>query len=109
MIKEQSQRMQQQGFGFEQFLQMTGQSIESVKEQFKGDATSRIKVRLILEAVAKAENITANEEEIAKEFEAIATTYKMEIEKVKEMIDASNLTYDIEMRKALDFVKASAI
>ena len=109
MIKEQSQRMQQQGFGFEQFLQMTGQSIESVKEQFKGDATSRIKVRLILEAVAKAENITATEEEIAKEFEAIATTYKMEIEKVKEMIDASNLTYDIEMRKALDFVKASAI
>ena len=108
MINEQSQRMQQQGFAFEQFLQMTGQSIESVKEQFKGDATSRIKVRLILEAVAKAENIVATSEEIEKEYEAIATNYKMEIEKVKELINTDNLTYDIEMRRALDFVKDSA-
>ena len=87
---------------------MTGQSIESVKEQFKGDATSRIKVRLILEAVAKAENIVATSEEIEKEYETIATNYKMEIEKVKELINTDNLTYDIEMRRALDFVKDSA-
>lgn len=108
MINEQNQRMMQQGFSLTQFLQMTGQTTEQFKEQLKGDAENRIKVRLVLEAVAKAEDLKATEEDLEKEYETIATTYSMEVDQVKSMITADNLTYDVEMRKALDFVKEAA-
>ena len=65
-------------------------------------------LRLALEAVAKAENLTANEEEIEKEYSDIASQYNMEIDQVKSMISKNMLSKDVVNKKAYDFVKDNA-
>jgi len=108
MLNEQNQRMQQQGFSLAQYLQITGQKPEDLKEQLKGDAERRIKMRLVLEAVAKAENLVPTDEEVEAEFDKLASMYNMEKEEVKKYVPASSLSYDVKMQKALDFVKESS-
>ena len=100
--------MQQQGFSLTQYMQMTGMKMEDLVEQMKGDAERRVRVRLVLEAVVKAENIVATEEDIEAEFDKLASMYKMEKAEVKKYLDAETLSYDVKMQKALDFVKESS-
>lgn len=109
MIQEFAQRLQQQNFGLNQFLQMTNQSIDDIRSQFEIDATSKVKLRLVLETIADKENLVADEDAINDEYQKIADQYQMELDKVKELIPAESLEYDVKMRKALDFVKDSAI
>lgn len=109
MIQEFAQRLQQQNFGLNQFLQMTNQSIDDIRSQFEIDATSKVKLRLVLETIADKENLVADEDAINDEYQKIADQYQMELDKVKELILAESLEYDVKMRKALDFVKDSAI
>ncbi|HCY06964.1 MAG TPA: trigger factor [Erysipelotrichaceae bacterium] len=109
MIQDFAQRLQQQNFGLNQFLQMTNQSIDDIRSQFEIDATSKVKLRLVLETIADKENLVADEDAINDEYQKIADQYQMELDKVKELIPAESLEYDVKMRKALDFVKDSAI
>ena len=108
MIDQEADDMQQQGFSLAQYLQITGQKPEDLKEQLKGDAERRIKMRLVLEAVAKAENLVPTDEEVEAEFDKLASMYNMEKEEVKKYVPASSLSYDVKMQKALDFVKESS-
>ena len=108
MISEQDQRMQQQGFSLTQYMQMTGAKLEDLVEQMKGDAERRVRVRLVLEAVVKAENIVATEEDIEAEFDKLASMYNMETAEVKKALNAESLSYDMKLQKALDFVKESS-
>lgn len=108
MIQDYANRLQQQGISLKQFTEITGQSEEMLREQMSVDASGKVKLRLVLDAVAKAENLAATEEDVEKEYDAIAAQYSMEKEKVKELIPASSLNYDVRLRKALDFIKDSA-
>ena len=107
MMDEFAQRIQMQGLSMEQYLQFTGASYERMTEQVKPQAEKRIKSRLVLEAVAKAENITASDEDYEQELKAMAEAYQMEIDKVKEMLpekSVSQIKEDIAVRKAAEFV-----
>ena len=108
MLNEQNQRMMQQGFSLEQFCQMTGQKMEDLKEQMKGDAERRLKLRLVLEAVVKAENIECSDEDVEAEFDKLASMYNMDKEEVKKYLPAESVAYDVKMQKAVDFVKESS-
>jgi len=108
MVNDYARRVQQQGIEFNQFLQITGQTAETLKEQMKEDAVKRVKTRLALEEVAFQEQLKATEEEIEKEYSDIAAAYKMEVEQVKEYITPENIQYDLQLRKAMDFVKNAA-
>ncbi len=108
LVQEFSQRIQQQGFSLNAFLEMTGQKIEDLRAQMGIDAEKKVKLRLVLEAIAKAENLEVAEDEIAKEYQSIADQYSMEVDKVKELIQESNLTYDIRLRKAYELIKDSS-
>lgn len=108
MVNDYARRLQQQGLNMEQFMQITGQTIETMKEQMKGDAERRVRVRLVLEEVAYVEQLAPTEEDIEKEYNEIATAYKMEVEKVKELLPSDNIHYDLQLRKAMDFVKDAA-
>ena len=108
LLKEQDQRMQQQGFSLAQYMQMTGAKLEDLVEQMKGDAERRVRVRLVLEAVVKAENITVSEEEIEAEYDKLASMYSMEKAEVKNALNAESLAYDMKLQRALDFVKESS-
>ncbi|MCR5716547.1 MAG: trigger factor [Lachnospiraceae bacterium] len=106
-----AQRMQMQGLTFEQYMQFTGQTRESMLEQIKPQAEQTIKSRLCLEAVADAENLTASDEEVEAELQKMADAYKMDLAKVKEIIGESeqkSIRGDIRVQKAIEFITENA-
>ena len=105
MMRDYGMRLSQQGFSLEQFMQLTGQTQEVMKAQFKEDAVKRVELRLVLEQVAKVENIVVTDEDLDAEYKKIADSYSMEVEKVKELLPKTNLEYDCKLQKAMDLVK----
>ena len=112
MANDFARRIQSQGLSVEQYFQFTGLTPDRMFEQMKPNALKRIQSRLVLEAVAAAENIEATEEEVEKEFEKLASMYKIEAEKVKEAMgekETAEIKLDIAVQKAADFVVAQAV
>ncbi|MCL2096522.1 MAG: trigger factor [Oscillospiraceae bacterium] len=101
-------RMQSQGIDMNLYMQYTGMTAESIREQFRVTAERQVKTRLALEKIVELENIEATDEELEEEFGKIAETYKMEPDEVKEKMDAALVRTDLAIRKAVDFVKANA-
>ncbi len=111
MVDEFMQSITMQGLTPEQYYQFTGASRERLIAQVKPQAEKRIKARLVLEAVAKAENITASEEDYEDELKVMAEAYQMEVDKVREMLpekNAAQIKEDIAVRKAAEFAVANA-
>ena len=107
MIQEFAQNIQMQGLSIEQYFQFTGLTAETMMEQVKPQAEKRIKSRLVLEAVAKAENITVSDEDFDKEVAKMAEMYQMEADKVKESIGEEGkkqMMEDLAVQKAAEFV-----
>lgn len=112
MANDFARRIQSQGLSVEQYFQFTGLTPDRMFEQMKPNALKRIQSRLVLEAVAAAENIEVTEEEVEKEFEKMASMYKIEAEKVKEAMgekETAEIKLDIAVQKAADFVVAQAV
>lgn len=111
MVDEFAQRITMQGLSMEQYFQFTGTNYQQMVEQVKPQAEERIKSRLVLEAIAKAENIEATEEDYEKELETMAEVYQMEVDKVKELMgerEKKNIMQDLAVRKAAEFVAENA-
>lgn len=108
MIREFKQRLQSQGMDLQQFFQITGQDEEKIRTEMEKDAFNKVKVRLVLEAIAAEEKIEVSEEEINEELEHITNMYNMPLEQVKQLISDDAISYDLRIRKALELVKASA-
>lgn len=111
MVDEFAQRISMQGISAEQYFQYTGTNYQQMVEQIKPRALERIKSRLVLEAVAKAEKIEATEEDYDKELDAMAEVYQMEASKVKEMLgkkEEKEIKLDLAVRKAAEFVVENA-
>ncbi len=112
MLDQFAQRIAMQGMRFEQYMQMTGATRETMLEQLKPQAERKIKSRLCMEAVAAAENITASEEEYEEEMKVMAEAYQIEVDKVKEMMgekEKKSIMADIAVRKAVEFVAEHAV
>ena len=111
MVDEFAQRIQMQGLSIDQYFQFTGSSYEQMIEQVKPQAEKRIQSRLVLEAVAKAENITATDEDYEDELKVMAEAYQMEVEKVKELLpekSVAQIKEDIAVKKTAEFVVENA-
>ena len=111
MVDEFAQRITMQGLSMEQYFQFTGTNYQQMVEQVKPQAEERIKSRLVLEAVAKAENLEASEEDYEKELETMAKVYQMDIAKVKELMgerEKKNIMQDLAVKKAAEFVAENA-
>ena len=111
MVDEFAQRIQMQGLSMEQYLQLTGSNIAMMEEQIKPQALKRIQSRLVLEAVVEAEKIEVSEEDFEKEVARLAEAYKMETDKVKEMIGEAGkaeIMKDLAVGKAAEFVTENA-
>jgi trigger factor len=112
MADEFAQRLQMQGLTVEQYFQFTGMDGNKMIEQMKPQAVKRIQSRLVLEAIVKAENITVSDEAFDKEVEQMAASYKMEVEKLKELVsekEKEQIVMDIAVQKAVDFVVETAV
>ncbi|MBQ7067000.1 MAG: trigger factor [Lachnospiraceae bacterium] len=112
MVDEFAQRIQMQGLSIDQYFQFTGLTPEKMLEQVKPQAEARIKSRLVLEAVVKAENIEVTEEDFQKELERMADVYQMEADKIKEMVGENGkkeIMKDLAVGKAAEFVVENAV
>ncbi len=111
MINEMANSMAQQGLSLEQYFQFTGQDMDSLKEQARPDALERIQSGLVLEAIAKAENIEATDEDVDAEIEKMANMYGMKVEDLKNYVQDSereSMKKDLAVQKALEFVMDNA-
>ena len=111
MAEDFAQRMQSQGLSIEQYFKFTGMDAKKFMESLRPQALKRIQSRLVLEAVAKAENIEVSDDEMEKELVEMATTYQMEADKLKELIgekEKEQIKTDIAVQKAVDFIVEQA-
>lgn len=103
MMDDFSRRMQQQGLSMEQYFQFTGQSMDKMMEDMKPQALKRIQTRLVLEKIAEVENIQPTEEEVNEEISKMAEMYKMEADKLKDLIGENEME---QMKKVMAVQKA---
>lgn len=112
MVQEFASRISGQGISFEQYMQMTGMTPDALMGQMKPEAEKRIKIRLTLEAIVKAEGIKASDKDIEAEMEKMAAMYQMEVDKVKEMMgetEREQIAMDVAVQKAVDLIVKNAV
>ena len=112
MVNEFAQNMQYQGISFEQYCQITGMTLEKVQEETRPQAVKRIETRLVLEAIAKAENIEVTEERLDEEIKKMAESYNMEADKLKELMgeeEKKQMMEDIAVQDAVTFLVENAV
>ncbi len=106
MRKQMSDRMTQQGLTLEHYLELTGQSNDDFNKKLHEDAEKNLKVMFVMEAIAKAENITVDDKDVDEEMEKLAKQYNMEVGKIKEILAANlaNFKAELRQRKLQDFI-----
>lgn len=107
-----AQRIQQQGLTLEQYMQFTGMTQEKMMEELRPQAVKRIETRLVLEAIAKAENIEISDERVDEELAKMAEAYKMEVEKLKEFMgenEKKQMKEDMAVQEAVTLITDAAI
>ena len=111
MLDDFSRRMQSQGLTMEQYFQFTGMTAEKMMEEMKPQALKRIQTRLVLEKIAEVENIQPTQEEVDEEISKMAEAYKMEADKIKELLgerELEQMKKDMAVQKAVTLVADEA-
>ena len=111
MTEEFAQRLSYQGLNLEQYFQFTGMDAQKFADDMKPQAVKRIETRLVLEAIVKAENIEASEDDFKEELDKMAAMYQMEAEQLEKMIQGPHkdqMMADIAVQKAVDFLVAES-
>ncbi|WP_027438179.1 trigger factor [Lachnospira multipara] len=112
MAQDFAQRLQAQGLSLDQYFQYTGTTADSLVNEMKPEALKRIKSRLVLEAVVKAENIEVSEEEVQAELEKMASQYGMEVEQIKNFMgenETKQIKEDLAVTKAVELIVSSVV
>ncbi|MGL5711806.1 MAG: trigger factor [Paraclostridium sp.] len=111
MIMELNYQLQYQGLQLQQLLEMTGRTMEEIRAEKREEATKLVKSSLILEAIAKAENVEVSEEEVEAEIAKMAKMYNMEVEKIKSSMrptDLEDIKGQLTIRKTIDLLVENA-
>ena len=107
MVEEFAQRIAQSGLTMEQYLQFSGMTVDQLKEQVRPEALTRIQSSLVLEQIAKDENIEVTDADVDAEVEKMAKAYGMEPDKLKEYMgdaEKESMKKDIAITKAVDLI-----
>lgn len=108
LVRDYDNRLRSQGMDLNTYFKYTGQTLEQLRESMMPMAEKQVKSRLALETIVALENITATDDEIEAEYADIAKAYGLEVEKVKEFVDAEGVAKDVTVRKAMDLIKSKA-
>lgn len=112
MADDFSRRMQAQGITFEQYMQFTGMTADQMLDQMKPEALKRIQNSLVLEAIAKAENIEISDARVDEEIAKMAEQYKMEVDKLKEIMgeqEREQMKNDLAIQAAVEMITDAAV
>ena len=107
-----ARRLQSQGLSMDQYMQFTGLTMDALAQQMRPEALKRIQNSLVLEAIAKAENIEVSDEKVNEEIEKMAAAYKMEADKLKELIgdaEKEQMKSDLAIQAAVDMITDAAV
>ncbi|MCI8894933.1 MAG: trigger factor [Lachnospiraceae bacterium] len=106
MMNQFANQIAQQGLSLEQYMQFSGMTMANMQEQMKPDALKRIQTSLVLEQIAKEENIQISEEEVEAEFARMAEMYGMEAEQIKTIMggEVEGMKKDLAVQKAVDLI-----
>ncbi|MFC4306123.1 trigger factor [Cohnella boryungensis] len=108
MLKDFENRLRQQGMNLDLYYQFSGQDEAALKAQMQGDAEKRVRSNLVLEEIAKAENLEVSNEEIGEELESLAKVYNRSAEELRGIFESNgyleNLSADLKVRKAVKFL-----
>mgnify|MGYP003369300122 FL=1 len=111
MLMELNYQLQYQGLNLQQLLSMTGRDVAELREERRADAEKLVKSSLVLEAIAKAENIEVSEEEFNVELATMAAMYNMDVEKIKSSLrenDIEDIKGQVKIRKTIDLLVDNA-
>lgn len=110
MLEEVKRNITSQGLDFDTFTKLTGQDENAIREELRPQADSRVRFNLILEAIAKQEELTVSDEELEEEFKQIAQSYGREVDEMKKMLSGvtDSISHDIMMRKAVKVIRDNA-
>lgn len=100
--------LQQQGISKDQYMSMIGTSEQELRDQFRNEAGFNVKTNLVLEAIAKAENIDVTTEDIDAEIKDLAEQYGMEEDRVRGILSEDLLKHDISLKKSIDLITTTA-
>jgi trigger factor len=112
MLKGFEREIKQQGFKLEQYFQITGQAPNELREKIKEDAYKRVKMKLIVQNIARMQGFTASDEELNEELGKMAEQYGAEKDKLRDILGEFQiklLQEDIKNKKAVDYIYANAI
>ena len=112
MADDFARRLQSQGLSMDQYMQFTGLTMDALVQQMRPEALKRIQNSLVLETIAKAENIEVSEEKVNEEIEKMAAAYKMEADKLKELIGDSEkeqMKADLAIQAAVEMIADAAV
>ena len=112
MADDFAQRIQSQGISLEQYFQFTGMTADKMMDELRPQAIKRIETRLVLEAIAKAENIEISDEKLDEELAKMAESYKMEVDKLKEFMgenEKKQMKEDMAVQEAVTFLVENAV
>lgn len=108
-VRDYDNRLRQSGLDLQTYFKYTGLTLEQLREQLRPQAEKQVKARLALETVASLENIQVSDEELDAEYALLASNYNMEVEKLKEFVEADMVKADISVRGAMKLVKENAV
>ncbi|MDT3428852.1 trigger factor [Paenibacillus forsythiae] len=108
MIRDFDMRLRQQGMNMDMFLSFSGQTQDDLRDQMKNDAEQRVRNNLVLEVIAKQENISVSDEDVEEELSKMAETYRRTPEEIRGILAANgsldSLKGEISLRKTIEFL-----
>lgn len=111
-IQNMEMNMARQGLSLNQYLEYTNEKIEDLRAKYQADAETAVKNSLVLEAIAKNENIEISDEDLEKEFTRLAEMYKKEVSEIKDLLEKSgekeNMINSMKSDKAVDLIIANS-
>ena len=111
MLEDYARRLQSQGLNINDYMKYTGMTVEKMSEQMEPQAIRRIKTRLVLEKVAATEDLKISDEAFERQLESMAASYKMEVDKLKELMgerEKEQLKEDMKIQEAVDYLVSEA-
>ena len=109
IMRDFAYKLQSQGLTLDSYMKYTGLDNSAFKSQFRPQAERQVKLRLALDKIAELENISATPEELEEKYKSFAEQYKVDIEKIKEIVKEKDLLADIAAEKAVDFLRENCV
>ncbi len=108
-LRDFDNNLRMQGLDLTTYCKYTGLDLDTLRAQMRPRAEKQVKVRLVLEKIAKLEKLTATKKDIEAEYKRISEAYNVPVEQVKAMVDAKDIGEDLKVKAAIELVKEKAV